>query len=111
MDIKAVNRDSRIYGTEAAAFDPFRKLPADQQWGMTFGDGSHNCIGRSMVTGIPTADGGRSNGVIAAVLQVLFEHGIRPDPELSPMRRQDDHFDFYDSYPVELRIDGLASRP
>ncbi|MDB5080794.1 MAG: hypothetical protein JWP00_2718 [Chloroflexi bacterium] len=106
--IKETNRDPAVFGHDPDQFKPGRIIQAKTyRAGLSFGGGSHLCLGRELAVGTPEQaafDSGNSGtelfGVAAILVQSLFEHNARPDPahpipELSPYAR-----DVYHSYPV-----------
>lgn len=113
--VKDTNRDPAIFGPEPEKFRPDRIIQArTRRAGLSFGGGSHLCLGRELAVGTPEqAQTNLENdesasadtelfGVAAILVQALFEHGARPDParpvpELSPFAR-----DVYHNYPLIL---------
>jgi hypothetical protein len=69
---------------------------------MTFGDGIHKCIGEGMAAGSPAGEGRRSDGVVPAVVEVLFDLGVEPDATRPPRLIYVDRYEYYDSFPVRL---------
>src|SRR6266851_1009734 len=75
-----VNRDTSVFGPDAAEFNPRRVVPTGTyEFGLAFGSGTHMCIGLPLVLG----QGGLT-GLQVPVLQVLFEEGISRDPTGEP---------------------------
>jgi cytochrome P450 len=113
--VKEANRDPAIFGPDAGYFRPDRIIQAKtRRAGLSFGGGSHLCLGRELAVGTPeqaqSCDENDDNansetelfGVAAILVQALFEHGARPDPtqavaELSPFAR-----DVYHNYPLNF---------
>ena len=109
--VKDANRDPAIFGPDPDLFQPDRVIQAKtRRAGLSFGGGSHLCLGRELAVGTPeqgySIESGDSEsetelfGVAAILVQALFEQGARPDPtqeipELSPFAR-----DVYHAYPV-----------
>jgi len=101
LDVRQAHRDPRLFGAEPERFDPERTVdPAVPLWGLAFGGGSHQCIGRSVAGGFPvggdpedqTADpAAKLFGLIAVQVLTLARHGLVPDPHRSP--RLDDATD------------------
>lgn len=83
------NRDTAIYGADAAVFNPERDVrPPYPPFGHTFGTGVHTCLGRDLDGGIvPRADADprtHQYGTITLFLRDLFGRGARQDPDDPP---------------------------
>ena len=74
-----------MFGTDTAAFNPHRADPP-QGWlyGVTFGLGTHACLGRILVAGTPIQPGSdlkdAEYGNLYLIVRALLDHGARPDP-------------------------------
>jgi cytochrome P450 len=85
IDMFAVNQDPAMFGAHAAEFNPHRAAPP-QGWlyGVTFGLGTHACLGRILVAGTPIEPGGDLSdaefGNLYLIVRALLDHGARPDP-------------------------------
>ena len=82
IDIERANRDPLIFGATADSFDPDRSVPDDvPRWGLSFGHGTHACLGRELAGGV-AADAGdvRLQGAVALMMGELLAAGARPDP-------------------------------
>lgn len=85
VDMRAVNQDPSMFGTDTAAFNPHRADPP-QGWlyGVTFGLGTHACLGRILVAGTPIQPGSdlkdAEYGNLYLIVRALLDHGARPDP-------------------------------
>jgi len=55
VDIAAANRDTRIFGADADRFRPEREIfdKRANRFGLSFGIGVHNCLGRDIDAGLP----------------------------------------------------------
>jgi len=89
IDLMGANRDESVFGTDAAQFNPYRKLEGSTApYGLSFGLGMHACIGRNLAAGvIPHADTKPEDhqfGTITLIAQALLAHGVRPDPLHAP---------------------------
>ena len=85
LDLYLANRDPAVFGATAGDFDPDRLLPGGvQPSGLSFGVGSHSCLGRELDGGTLVRTGSDADchqyGIVALLLQRLFELGARADP-------------------------------
>ncbi len=92
LDLIQANRDTTVFGADAASFNPWRPAPAQPAlpYGLAFGAGRHMCIGRPLVTPIsgkptPPGDGERA---IQIVVRSLVDARARLDPERPPTYAQ-----------------------
>lgn len=86
IDLKAANRDTSIYGDDAAAFNPHRELPRGREpYGLTFGVGIHTCLGRDLDGGVlPKADCNPDThqyGIVTLLVRAFLENDVRADPD------------------------------
>ena len=85
VDMRAVNQDPVMFGPDAAAFNPHRADPP-QGWlyGVTFGLGTHACLGRILVAGTPIRPASdladAEYGTRHLIVRALLDAGARPDP-------------------------------
>lgn len=93
IDMFKVNQDPAMFGPDADRFDPHRADPP-QGWlyGVTFGLGTHACLGRILVTGTPIKPGMPEDSIeygnMHLVIQSLLDAGARPDPDQPPVMDQ-----------------------
>ena len=96
IDLLGANRDKKIFGPDAAEFNPYRQIDkGTSPYGLSFGLGMHACIGRTLAAGVtPKPD---SDPLGAPVRHhhndrtaALLEHGARPDPERPPEMDEED---------------------
>ena len=113
LDARAAHRDPRWFGPDPEAFDPDRIVdPSIPLWGLAFGGGSHQCIGRSVAGGFPVGGEPEGNdedtsarlfGLIARQVVTLARNGIAPDPEVAPLLDQaTDRGSRWANFPVRL---------
>jgi len=112
MEWVKANRDTTIFGADAAGFNPGRATPADgtPRYGVGFGIGEHQCYGLRVVVG---NDG--KGGAHVMLLKKLMDAGVRPDPDNPPAGLAKDMGKFevediprYTSYPAVF--DSAATR-
>jgi cytochrome P450 len=89
IEMTAANRDRRVFGADADAFDPDRVVPDDvPRWGLTFGTGFHACLGMELAGGLPAGPEASADvhlfGAITMMIEALLRHGARPDPDDPP---------------------------
>ncbi len=85
IDLMSANRDTAVFGTDAADYNPHRVAPSGAgPYGLSFGIGMHSCIGLTLAAGsLPRAQAaGREHhlGTVSLIAQALMRHGARPDP-------------------------------
>lgn len=90
LDVARANRDRRLFGEDADAFEPDRSVhPSAARWGLSFGGGAHQCPGRAVGGGFPvpasfTVGDEHVHGLVALELQAVARRGVGPDPERAP---------------------------
>ena len=89
IDLHAANRDTRVFGADAATFNPHRDAGRlTNLSGLSFGIGMHACIGRNLAAGTEprpdTQPAEHHYGTIPLVLRALLDHHVRADPNDSP---------------------------
>ena len=101
----AANREQALFGAAVEQFDPLRPFSKKPPpWGLTFGSGTHTCIGRALVTGLSHRydDAEPTQGTIVSVLQALYQAGMALDPAHPPQRNTDSYHDAFASMPIVL---------
>jgi cytochrome P450 len=97
------NMDEEAYGGGVDTFNPYRTIAdGTAAYGLSFGAGRHQCIGKPLVIGTP--EGRRTeprDGTLALMLGALFRAGVERDPDNSPVRPKSVH-DRYESFPVRF---------
>ncbi|MDA0272261.1 MAG: cytochrome P450 [Proteobacteria bacterium] len=107
IDLLGANRDEKIFGPDAAEFNPYRKTDkSTSPYGLSFGLGMHACIGRTLAAGVtPKADSDpldHQYGTITLIVRALLERGARPDPEKPPEMDKKTERPNWGYYPVIL---------
>lgn len=83
IDVGSANRDPDIFGVTGDAFDPQRELTEGvPPWGLSFGHGSHACLGQELAGGIEPESAAEHHllGAVAVMAGVMLRAGARPDP-------------------------------
>jgi len=88
ISLQQANRDTSIFGNDAAEFNPYRETPRGvTETGITFGIGMHSCLGKNLAAGtLPkpreTIDPEkRQLGMVAWVAHALLKCGAVKDPD------------------------------
>ena len=107
IDLLSVNRDPSVFGADADAFNPRRETPEGvPPYGLSFGSGMHACIGQDLAAGLvfnpDDAEAGHLFGLVPQAVQVLFDHGARPDPDHAPEMDESTTRPYFGRYPVLL---------
>jgi len=100
------NVQTEIFGADARYFNPRRETPKGMMpWGMTFGLGTHSCLGRTLVTGVMSSGDATfgTHGTAVRLMMALYSRGAELDPANPPKRPQDSLHDTYESVPIVLR--------
>ncbi len=105
LDLLSVNRDTSVFGDDAADFNPDRMLSEGvAPWGLSFGQGMHACIGQDLASGVTFEDGDDVDahlfGLVPAAVQTLFDHGCRPDPDDPPEMDASTTRPYFGRYPI-----------
>ena len=107
IDLQTANRDTTIFGDDAAQFNPLRNIQGRvSPAGMSFGGGMHVCLGMNLVAGTVLRDGEAPNpdnhqfGTITLIIKKLIERGMRPNPEQPPTKIAASERDVWATYPV-----------
>lgn len=105
LDLHEANRDPAIYGPDADRFNPHRAIPTGHQpFGLTFGIGTHSCLGRDLDGGVvPKGAVDPENhqfGTITRFIQRLLAEGARPDPDDPPRAAEHTERQNWGHYPI-----------
>lgn len=83
IGVEDANRDPDVFGAHPDRFDPFRTI-ADgaSPWGLSFGHGSHACLGQELAGGLEPEDAAEHHllGAVALMAGTMLRAGARPDP-------------------------------
>ncbi len=107
IDLQTANRDTGVFGDDAAAFNPFRQRPPQVgPAGLSFGGGMHVCLGMHLVAGTVLRDPSEYDpdnhqyGTLATIIRELLARGMRPDPDRPPRKIEASERDVWAEYPV-----------
>lgn len=107
VDLQTANRDTSVFGDDAAEFNPSRSIQGRiSPAGMSFGGGMHVCLGMNLVAGTVLRDGEAPNpdnhqfGTITLIMKELIERGMRPNPDQPPKKIEASERDVWAIYPV-----------
>jgi cytochrome P450 len=106
FDLMAANRDERVFGADAAVFNPHRPLPDGvAPWGHSFGAGTHACIGMELDGGVDPAHtrddpGDHLFGTVTTLAAAVLAAGARPDASRPAQKDPDTSRPHFSSYPV-----------
>lgn len=103
LDIEAANRDESVWGRDSDRFDPYRIVPDGMHpWGLSFGAGTHACIGMELDGGVPADPGDlvQLYGTVALLGSALLRAGAAPDPAAVPVIDPGSERLHYSRYPI-----------
>jgi hypothetical protein len=107
VDLQTANRDTSVFGEDAAEFNPLRSVQGRiSPAGMSFGGGMHVCLGMNLVAGTVLRDGespkpdNHQFGTITLIIKELIERGMRPNPKQAPQKIEASERDVWAIYPV-----------
>jgi cytochrome P450 len=107
VDLQTANRDTSVFGEDAAEFNPLRSIQGRiSPAGMSFGGGMHVCLGMNLVAGTVLRDGEPPNpdnhqfGTITLIMKELIERGMGPNPDKPPQKIEASERDVWAIYPV-----------
>jgi cytochrome P450 len=107
VDLQTANRDTSVFGEDAAEFNPLRSVQGRiSPAGMSFGGGMHVCLGMNLVAGTVLRDGespkadNHQFGTITLIIKELVERGMRPNPDQAPKKIEASERDVWAIYPV-----------
>ena len=105
INLHQANRDPAVFGTDADQFNPARPLPKGTwPFGLTFGYGTHACMGRDLDGGVVAKDNtdpdNHQYGIVTLLVRTLLEHQAHPDPANPPERDTNTARANWGRYPV-----------
>ncbi|CAB4872075.1 unannotated protein [freshwater metagenome] len=103
LDIEAANREESLWGADSDQFDPYRVVPEGiHAWGLSFGAGTHACIGMELDGGVPAEPGDAVQlfGTVALLGSALLRAGAAPDPAEPPVIDPGSARLHYSRYPI-----------
>jgi cytochrome P450 len=106
LDIEAANRDESVWGADSDRFDPYRSVPDGvHAWGLSFGAGTHACIGMELDGGVAGDPGGgmQLHGTVALLGLALLRAGATPDPAEPPEIDPRSERLHYSRYPIVFK--------
>ena len=98
------NRDRDEFGADAELYNPLRETGNRPQWGLAFGQGSHLCIGKPLITGVrnPSDHSRAGPGLMATLALALFNAGMVIDRSRPATKHPTSIYDEYQSLPVRF---------
>ena len=113
VDLMAANRDTTIFGDDAAHYNPHRSAPRGASpYGLSFGIGMHSCIGLTLAAGSLPREGATARehhlGTVSLIARTLVQHGARPDPQNPGVVDRSTIRNNWSSYPILLNEQPLT---
>lgn len=91
VNLHAANRNTDIFGEDAATFNPHRTTPKGYfPYGLSMGHGMHACLGRNLAVGVVPKEGASAEdhqyGTVPLIVEALLKSGVQPDPDRLPKK-------------------------
>jgi len=109
VQLRQANRDTSIFGADAAEFNPDRDVPNGvDRTGLTFGIGMHSCLGKNLAAGAlarpgqKIAEADRQLGTVAWIARALLRLGISPHPDRQAELDATIERETWQTYPVRF---------
>ena len=105
IDVESANRDPAVFGTAPDRFDPMRTIAEGvAPWGLSFGHGTHACLGQELAGGIEPADELEHHllGAVALMAGAALRAGAHPDPHDPPTLDATTTRSVWQRYPVRF---------
>ena len=105
VSVEQANRDPAAFGPEPDRFDPDRRR-ADgvPPWGLSFGTGTHACLGQELAGGLEPEDALHHHllGAVTLMAGSILANGARPDPDDPPTLDPNTTRHMWGRYPVRF---------
>ena len=114
ISVHDANRDPLVFPGEPDHFDPYREIEAGvAPWGLSFGHGTHACLGQELASGIEPDDALDHHllGSVALMAGLMLRTGARPDPDDPATLDANTTRTVWARYPVRFGADDLAAAP
>ncbi len=103
VSVEQANRDPDAFGPEPDRFDPDRsRADGVPPWGLSFGTGTHACLGQELAGGLEPEDAVHHHllGAVALMAGSMLANGARPDPDDPPTLDPNTTRHMWGRYPV-----------
>ena len=109
LNLVEANRDPSIFGHSADLFDPHRIVPDGvARWGMSFGAGSHACVGAELDGGLEIDTSRPSEealyGTVSVMVHAFLSAGGRKDEMNPPKLDENSERKHFSQYPVVFAV-------
>jgi cytochrome P450 len=105
ISVEQANRDPAAFGPNPDEFDPDReRADGVPPWGLSFGTGTHACLGQELAGGLEPEDVVEHHllGAVTLMAGVMLERGAQPDPEDPPSLDPNTTRTMWGRYPVRF---------
>jgi cytochrome P450 len=103
ISVHDANRDRNVFPGEPERFNPYRDIvDGVAPWGLSFGTGTHACIGQELASGLEADDAVDHHllGSVALMAGVLLRAGAQPDPTEAAGLDANSRREIWARYPV-----------
>jgi cytochrome P450 len=103
IGVEQANRDPAAVGPDPDRFDPDRpRADGVPPWGLSFGTGTHACLGQELAGGLEPEDTLHHHllGAVALMSGVMLSRNARPDPDDAPTLDPNTTRHMWGRYPV-----------